>query len=223
MEGTRNRRAEREAMVTLQLERRGIADPRVLSAMRCVPREAFVPEEFRYDAYQDSPLPIGAGQTISQPYVVARMIELAQIAPGDRVLEVGAGSGYATAVISRIAASVYGIERQGALVAGAQRALAGLGYSNASVIHGDGLQGLDAQAPFDAIIVSAGGELPQALKEQLAPGGRLVIPLAVDAHQVLTRVRRLAEDDYEITSHDAVRFVPLLPGIERRLGDPPAG
>lgn len=214
MRQTRDCTAEREAMVTHQLARRGVVDARVLEAMRCVPREAFVPADWRPEAYEDSPLPIGAGQTISQPYVVARMLELAQLAPGDRVLEVGAGSGYATAVISRIADRVYGVERQGALVGAARQALADLGYRNASILHGDGLQGLAQDAPFDAIIVSAGGDLPEALKSQLAIGGRLVIPLDINGYQMLTRVLRLAEDDFEVTQHEAVRFVPLLPDVE---------
>jgi protein-L-isoaspartate(D-aspartate) O-methyltransferase len=220
MKQATDRSAEREAMVTCQLARRGVVDARVLEAMRCVPREAFVDDACRADAYDDSPLPIGAGQTISQPYVVARMLELAQLAPSDRVLEVGAGSGYATAVISRIAARVYGVERQGALVGAAQRALADLGYHNASIIHGDGLRGLAQAAPFDAIIVSAGGELPEALTSQLAIGGRLVIPLDVNGYQMLTRVIRLAEDEFETTQHEAVRFVPLLPDVEGPLTPP---
>ncbi|PWE18939.1 protein-L-isoaspartate O-methyltransferase [Marinicauda salina] len=200
-------------MVTNQLARRGIADRRVLDAMGEVPREAFLPADMAEFAYEDSPLPIASGQTISQPFIVGRMIELAELEPGDRVLEVGAGSGYAAAVMSRIAERVFAIERHGPLAEAAREAIEGLGYDNLEIVHGDGTEGLPDEAPFDAIVVSAGGELPAALKDQLAVGGRLVIPLPKGNVQVLAVVRRLNADRFETVEHDAVRFVPLIASV----------
>lgn len=201
----------REAMVTHQIAGRGIDDPLVLKAMRLVPRERFVSEAMAPFAYDDAPLPIEAGQTISQPYIVARMIELAAIRPGDRVLEVGAGSGYAAAVMSRIAGHVFAIERHGVLADAARRRMMALGYDNVTVYEGDGSVGLSAEAPFDAIVVSAGGtSIPAALREQLAIGGRLVIPVGGRRSQVLKRVIRRGEDAYDVENHGAVVFVPLV-------------
>ena len=204
--------AEREEMVRTQLQARGIADARVLEAMRTVPREEFVDERHRASAYQDAPLPISDGQTISQPYIVALMAEAAHIGPTDHVLEVGAGSGYASAVLSRVAGSVVAVERHRSLAAGAEARLKALGYSNVAVVHGDGSLGCPAHAPFDAIVVSAGGpDVPQALMEQLRIGGTLVIPVGHDPNtQELLLVRRLGEHRYERESLGSVRFVPLV-------------
>src|SRR3979411_1291260 len=172
---------ERNRMVDVQIARRGVRDRDVLDAMRRVPREAFVESGFEEFAYEDAPLPIGEGQTISQPYIVALMIEAAELKPGDRVLEVGTGSGYAAAVVSQIAARVYAIERHAELVDAAKRRLEKLGYTNVELRVGDGTRGWPEAAPFDAILVAAGGpEVPAALKEQLALGGRLVIPVGED-------------------------------------------
>jgi protein-L-isoaspartate(D-aspartate) O-methyltransferase len=202
---------DRAIMVARHLQARGIADPLVLAAMGKVPREAFVPESLKEFAYEDSALPIEAGQTISQPYIVARMIELLELAPTGKVLEVGAGSGYAAAVLSRIASQAYAIERHEELASLARRRLRQLGYDNAEIICADGTKGLPDRAPFDAILVSAGGpKVPEALKRQLAIGGRLVIPVGRDVHQTLLLVRRTGEDDFEEEDHGAVTFVPLI-------------
>ncbi len=205
------RATDREIMVARHLQARGIADPHVLKAMGEVPREAFVPEALGEFAYEDSPLPIEAGQTISQPYIVARMIELAEIEPGDNVLEVGAGSGYAASVMSRIAGHVHAIERHEELARLARQRVARLGYNNAEIICADGTKGLPEHAPFDAIIVSAGGpKVPEPLKNQLAIGGRLVIPVGRGTSQTLIRVRRTGEDEFEEEDFGAVAFVPLI-------------
>lgn len=202
---------DRAIMVTRHLEARGISDAHVLAAMAQVPREAFVSQPLSEFAYEDSALPIAAGQTISQPFIVARMIELAEIRPGDTVLEVGAGSGYAAAVMSRIASSVYAVERHEELADLAREREARLGYDNVEIICGDGTKGWPQQAPFDAIIVSAGGpKVPDALKRQLAIGGRLVIPVGRDLYQTLVRVRRTGQDTFEQEDHGGVTFVPLI-------------
>jgi len=200
-------------MVQRQIRARGITDEPILRAFRDVPRERFVPEEMAEFAYEDGPLPIGEGQTISQPYIVASMIDTAEIGPGDRVLEVGAGSGYAAAVLSGIARRVFAIERHAVLARHARERVAALGYDNLDVIAGDGMQGLPEEAPFDAILVAARGiEVPRALEQQLAVGGRLIIPVGGEDVQQLRCVVRTAENAWE--SHDIapVRFVPLLPG-----------
>ena len=202
---------DRAFMVARHLEARGIADPHVLTAMGKVPREAFVSGPLTEFAYEDSALPIEAGQTISQPYIVARMIELAELRPGDNVLEVGAGSGYAAAVMGRIASKVYAIERHEELATQARARDETLGYDNVEIICADGTKGWPSQAPFDAIIVSAGGpKVPEALKQQLAVGGRLVIPVGRDVHQTLLLVRRTAEETFEQEDHGGVTFVPLI-------------
>src|SRR3954467_3215174 len=173
----------RARMVDVQISRRGVRDRSVLDAMRRVPREAFVQPGFEEFAYEDGPLPIAEGQTISQPYIVALMIEAAEVKPGTSVLEVGAGSGYAAAVMSQIADRVYAIERHPSLGEAARQRFEKLGYDNIELRVGDGTRGWPEAAPLDAILVSAGGpEVPQALKEQLALGGRLVIPVG-DAHE----------------------------------------
>jgi protein-L-isoaspartate(D-aspartate) O-methyltransferase len=202
----------RERMVERQIASRGIRDPRVLDAMRVVPREAFVapgPEDL---AYEDRPLPIGEGQTISQPYIVALMIEAAALRPGSRVLEVGAGSGYAAAVMSRIADEVYAIERHPSLADAAARRLQRLGYDNVEVRVGDGSRGWPEAAPFDAILVAAGSpDVPKALKAQLAVGGRMIVPVGARAHyQTLRRITRRDADRYEEEDLGAVAFVPLI-------------
>ena len=202
---------DRAIMVTRHLAARGIRDPLVLAAMGAVPREAFVPEHLADFAYEDSALPIEAGQTISQPYIVARMIELLELKPTDKVLEVGAGSGYAAAVLSRIASKVYAIERHEVLANQARARIKRLGYTNAEIIHADGTMGWPDQAPFDAILVSAGGpKVPETLKLQLTIGGRLVIPVGRGAHQTLLLVRRIDDDEFEEEDHGAVTFVPLI-------------
>ncbi len=205
---------KRKAMVERQICRRGIDSAPVLTAFRTVPRANFVPEGTRELAYEDGPLPIGSGQTISQPYIVARMIDAAQIASGVRVLEVGAGSGYAAALLSRIAGEVYAIERYETLANAARQRVEKLGYGNCTIIAGDGMEGLPGEAPFDAILVAARIDtVPDALKHQLAIGGRLVIPVGGEAIQQLRCIERTGEDAWESRDIAPVRFVPLLEGI----------
>jgi protein-L-isoaspartate(D-aspartate) O-methyltransferase len=202
----------RERMVERQVANRGVGDERVLAALRQVPRERFVPEGLQEFAYDDTPLPIAAGQTISQPYIVGLMLAASGLQPGDRVLEVGAGSGYAAAVISRIAGEVYAIERLAGLADAAADRLAALGYDNVVVRAGDGTRGWPEAAPFDAIIVAAGGPAaPQALKEQLEIGGRLVIPVGEERlEQRLIKVTRTSATHYEEEDLGGVVFVPLI-------------
>lgn len=202
----------RERFVSEQVEARGVRDPLVLAAMRKVPRERFVPEHLRGEAYADSPLPIGAGQTISQPYIVAFMIEALALRGGEKVLEIGAGSGYAAAVLAEIAAEVYTIERIGQLAERAAVNLADAGYENVHVRHADGTEGWREEAPFDAILVSAGGpDVPRSLMQQLAIGGHMVVPVGSDLRaQELIRVTRIDEGEYEREDIADVRFVPLI-------------
>jgi protein-L-isoaspartate(D-aspartate) O-methyltransferase len=201
----------RDQMVARQIEARGIGDARLLQAMREVPREAFVPENLAEFAYADTPLPIAEGQTISQPYIVAAMIEAAEVEAGDRVLEVGAGSGYAAAVLSRMAGEVFTIERHKPLADAAELRLAKLGYGNVTVIAGDGSGGLPDEAPFDAILVAArGAEVPEALKRQLTVGGRMIIPIGGEDVQALCRVTRTGEEEWTSDDLGPVRFVPLI-------------
>lgn len=194
------------------LKRRGVRDERVLDAMQKVPREVFVGMDLREFAYDDTPLPIEEGQTISQPYIVALMTEALQLKAGDRVLEVGTGSGYAAAVISLIAGKVYTIERHKALAHLAARRMEELRYDNVVVLYGDGTLGWPEHAPYDAIVVAAGGpEAPRSLIEQLAVGGRLVIPTGPSqTEQMLIRVTRTTREEVEIEELGAVRFVPLI-------------
>ena len=204
--------AARRRMVERQISRRGIHDPLVIEAMRTVPRERFVSEDARHEAYDDRPLPIGEGQTISQPYVVALMIQALGVKPADRVLEVGAGSGYAAAVLGRIAREVYAMERHPSLAEEASRRLGELGYANVHVASGDGTLGWPEHAPFDAILVSAGGaDVPQPLLAQLAEGGRLVIPVG-DPRRDQELVRLVKEPDGSVqqSSLGRVQFVPLV-------------
>jgi protein-L-isoaspartate(D-aspartate) O-methyltransferase len=204
--------ALRDEMVRRQIAARGVRDRGVLEAMRTVPREAFVPERLAELAYDDTPLPIGEEQTISQPYVVALMIEALELGPGDKVLEIGAGSGYAAAVLSRIAREVWAVERHEPLARQARERMGRLGYSNVHIIQGDGTLGWPEHAPYDGIVVAAGGpEVPQALLDQLAAGGRLVIPIGPDPRtQNLVRVRHRADGTYAREDLGAVRFVPLI-------------
>ncbi len=202
----------REDMIEHQIAARGVRSEAVLGAMRKVPREAFLPERLREFAYEDAPLPIAAGQTISQPYIVALMTEALALKGGEKVLEIGTGSGYAAAVLAEIAAEVYTVERIGQLADKAVSTLKALGYRNVHVVHADGTLGWAAAAPYDAIIVAAGGpEVPESLKQQLKIGGRLVIPVGTDPRaQELVRVTR--NSDGKFTSEDIadVRFVPLV-------------
>jgi len=199
----------RSRMVETQLRARGIADARVLDAMGRVPREHFVPESLQDRAYDDGALPIGHGQTISQPYMVARTCELAAIGPDARVLEVGAGSGYQAAVLGLLAAKVVAIELLDTLAEAARARLSALGYDNVDVVCADGTRGMPDAAPFDAIVVAAGGpRVPDALLEQLAEGGRLVIPLDTGPFQTLTVLRK-RDGRVEQSEHDTCVFVPL--------------
>ena len=203
--------AEREAMVERQIESRGIDDPNIIGAFRTVPRELFVSPEYAELAYGDHPLPIEAGQTISQPYIVALMIQAAGIKPGDKVLEVGGGSGYAAAVIGQIAATVISVERQHDLVALARGRLASLGYDNVQVREGDGTRGCAEEAPFDAILAAASGShVPQSLIDQLGEGGRLVMPVGDPGW--VQKLVQVTKADGKLTTEDlgGVRFVPLI-------------
>lgn len=210
----------RARMVDEQIAGRGIADPLVLAAMRKVPRELFLPEASRRFAYDDAPVPIAADQTMSQPYMVAVMIGALQLAGGERVLEIGAGSGYAAAVLAEIAGEVHTVERIDALAEHAATALAALGCGNVQVHRGDGTRGWPAHAPYDAIVVAAGGpQVPDSLKAQLSIGGRLVMPVGADLRmQELVRITRLGAGDFRREHLGSARFVPLL-GDE---GWPPA-
>jgi protein-L-isoaspartate(D-aspartate) O-methyltransferase len=204
--------AEREAMVDRHLKRRGIDEPHILGAFLAVPREAFVSPEYEHLAYGDHPLPIEAGQTISQPYIVALMIQAAGIKAGDTVLEVGAGSGYAAAVIGRIADKVIAIERQAELVPIARERMRRLGYGNVEILEGDGTKGWPDEAPYDAILAAASGShVPNALVAQLAPGGRLVMPVGDRGGvQELIKVTKGEDGILKQESLGGVRFVPLI-------------
>jgi protein-L-isoaspartate(D-aspartate) O-methyltransferase len=202
----------RQVMVEQHIAARGVRSAAVLRAMGNVPREAFLPGDLREFAYEDTPLPIAEGQTISQPYIVAIMIEALALNGAEKVLEIGAGSGYAAAVLSEIAGQVYTVERIGQLAEKAASALTDLGYSNVHVLHGDGTLGWKEHAPYDAIIVAAGGpDVPESLKEQLKIGGRLVIPIGKDPRvQELVRVTRLSDEKFKSEDIADVRFVPLV-------------
>ncbi|HEU0134735.1 MAG TPA: protein-L-isoaspartate(D-aspartate) O-methyltransferase, partial [Allosphingosinicella sp.] len=202
----------REEMVRRQIAGRGIREPRLLDAFRAVPRELFVPEEARELAYDDGPLPIESGQTISQPYIVALMIEAAAVGPGARLLEIGAGSGYAAAVASRLAAEVIAIERHPELARLARGRMERLGFGNVRIVEGDGTIGLPGEAPFDSILCSAAGShVPEALRRQLSIGGALVIPIGEPGSvQKLVKVSRRDEEDFRTEDLGAVRFVPLI-------------
>ncbi|MCZ6602407.1 MAG: protein-L-isoaspartate(D-aspartate) O-methyltransferase [Planctomycetota bacterium] len=197
-------------MVRTQIRARGIRDPRILEAFEDVPRHLFVEERFRREAYADHPLPIGHGQTISQPYMVAAMIDSVRPEDGDVVLEVGAGSGYQAAILARLARRVYTVERIQALADGAAKALRSVGAENVEVIVGDGSHGLPGYAPYDVILLAAGvREIPAALLAQLAEGGRLAAPVGGRQHQVLALIRR-TEGRLEREELTPCVFVPLI-------------
>ena len=202
----------RNMMVENHIIARGIHSQLVLDAMRAVPREDFLPQHHREFAYEDAPLPIAEGQTISQPYIVALMTEALALKGGEKVLEIGTGSGYAAAVLAQIAAEVYTVERIRQLADTAATLLSDLGYTNVHVQHGDGTRGWEDHAPYDAIVVTAGGpEVPESLRSQLKIGGRLVIPVGADPRlQELVRVTRTSEEQYKTDNIADVRFVPLL-------------
>jgi len=202
----------RERMVRRQIEARGINDAAILQAFREVPREAFVSPDYARDAYDDHPLPIEAGQTISQPYIVALMVAAAEIGGDDRVLEVGAGSGYAAAIMSLIARDVIGIERQHDLVEVARKRLQGFGYDNVRIVEGDGTRGCPEEAPFDAILVAASGShVPPSLIAQLSPCGRLVMPIGGTGRvQKLVKVTKQKDGILQQSDLGEVRFVPLI-------------
>jgi protein-L-isoaspartate(D-aspartate) O-methyltransferase len=202
----------RQRMVDSQLRARGVRDERVLDAMARVPRHEFAPERYRHQAYEDHPLPIGEGQTISQPYIVAVMLEALALSPEDRVLEVGTGSGYVTALLAELAAQVLSMERHAALADAARELLADMGYTNVRVIVGDGSHGFPECAPYDANIVSAAAaELPSALLAQLGEGGRMIIPVGTADSQQLQLVR-MENGQPRIALRELCRFVPLVSG-----------
>ena len=203
---------QRASMVDYQLPARGIGSPLVLEAMGRVPRERFIPERMKDCAYDDGPLPIGAGQTISQPYIVALMTEALDLEGGERVLDIGTGSGYAAAVLGCIASEVFSIERVRELADRAARTLAAEGFDNVRVRCGDGTIGWSEHQPFDGIIVAAGAPaVPDSLKHQLAVGGHLVIPVGSEhSVQSLERITRLGENEFRTEDLGAVRFVPLI-------------
>lgn len=206
-ETTRKQRLE---MVKYQIEARGVTDPQVLEAMREIPRHQFVPEPYREAAYRDSPLPIGEGQTISQPYIVALMTALLELRPRDMVLEIGTGSGYQAALLSRLAEKVFTIDRLPEVADRARKNLAALGIKNVDVIVGDGTLGYQAQAPYQGIIVTAcAPEIPAPLIAQLVDGGRLVAPVGSRDFQVLTKLVRHGEN-VERSTYEGVAFVPLI-------------
>src|SRR6516164_6295963 len=201
---------QRAEMVEKQLRRRGIRDPAVLAAMLAVPRHEFVPAEFRSRAYEDVPLPIGGGQTISQPYIVAAMTLALRPRTSDRALEIGTGCGYQAAVLSLLGKEVFTIERQPELASAASERLTKLGYANVHVHCGDGTMGLPEFAPYDAIIVAAAApSVPEPLSQQLADGGRMIAPVGSENHQVLLFVRK-AGTRLDLEQREPCRFVPLL-------------
>ncbi len=206
----------RDDMVTSQIQARGVRDPAVLSALRTVPRHLFVPPDLQADAYADHPLPIGEGQTISQPYIVGLMTELLQVKPGDRVLEVGTGSGYQAAVLAAMGCDVYTIEIRAPLAREAEKRLAALGYKRVHVRIGDGYAGWPDAAPFAGVIVTAAPErIPQPLMNQLAIGGHLVIPVG-SFYQQLKVITRASDTDVPERDVIPVRFVPMTGEAERR-------
>lgn len=204
--------SQRKAMIDRQIAARGVRSPLVLKAMNAVPREEFLPESMREFAYEDAPLPIAEEQTISQPYIVAYMVDALQLKGGEKVLEIGTGSGYAAAVLAEIADTVISVERHKSLADSARQVLERLNYDNLDVIHSDGTTGFPAEAPFDAIVVAAASpSVPKTLKEQLAIGGRLVIPVGPsETHQALVRVTRIDDHQYREEHLTDVRFVPLV-------------
>jgi len=205
---------QREKMINNHLIPRGICDKRVIEAMRRIDRELFIPDQYMIDAYGDHPLPIGEGQTISQPYIVALMSQLCAFKGDEKVLEIGCGSGYQAAVLSILAAEIYSIERIKNLYNSSRALLENLGFSNVEVILGDGYQGLPDKAPFDIILLTAApGEIPPALLEQLAPGGRLIAPVGGSAQKLIKVTSTGKGLQTEEIIH--VRFVPMVPGCNK--------
>ena len=201
----------RQQMVTSQLRARGIGDERVLEAMSRVPRHEFAPERFRDQAYEDHPLPIGEGQTISQPYIVAIMLQALKLSPSDKVMEVGTGSGYVTALLAELTGDVMSIERHASLAESARWLLETLGYENVKVVTGDGWRGCPEAAPYNAIVVSAAApEMPRALVAQLAEGGRMIIPVGGGDSQQLQLMSK-QNGQLTVELHEMCRFVPLVP------------
>lgn len=200
----------REKMVRDQIERRGIHDGRILEVFRSVPRHVFVPQMYRYAAYEDRPLPIGDGQTISQPYIVALMTQLMNIQPQERILEIGTGSGYQAAILSRLASHVYSIERFNSLAKQAENNLTESGFTNVTIFNRDGSLGLEEYSPYDGVLITAGApSIPQPLIDQLKPGGKLVIPVGSRTSQMLKRLIKQADGSTEIDDLIPVVFVPL--------------
>jgi protein-L-isoaspartate(D-aspartate) O-methyltransferase len=202
--------AERHTMIDMQIRKRGVSSVRVLEAMAAVPRHEFVPAQFRSDAYADKPLPIGEGQTISQPYMVAAMTEALELTGNERVLEIGTGSGYQAAVLSLMVSQVITVENHTPLALVAQERLTNLGYTNVHVHNGDGSAGFPDAAPFDAILVTAGApEIPRIFASQLREGGRLVIPVGDRDNQELVQAR-LEYGELKSRALFNCKFVPLL-------------
>ena len=201
----------RKEMVEHQIKDRGIYNEKLLKVMMQIPRHLFVPEGMRDSAYDDNPLPIGSGQTISQPYIVALMTELLELRGDENVLEIGAGSGYQAAILSKLAKRVYTIERVKELADRTRELLREYNYANVEVIHGDGTKGYPKEAPYDVIIVTAAADrVPQSLLEQLAEGGRLVAPLGPRYHQELVRIKKVSKDKLQTEYFGGVIFVPLI-------------
>ena len=204
--------AERESMIERTIRSRGLIDPKLIAAFSAVPREEFISADYAEHAYDDAPLPIESGQTISQPYIVALTVDAAAIGPGDKVLEIGAGSGYAAAIIGQIAHKVIAIERHHELASLARERMRRLGYRNVQILEGDGTRGCPAEAPFDAIVAAASGShVPAVLIDQLQPGGRIVMPIG-PPHSVQSLVKLTKREDGTLDREDlgAVRFVPLI-------------
>ncbi len=210
-------REEREAMVRYQIEARGIKDPRVLEAMRKVPRHLFVPLEYREFSYEDRPLPIGEGQTISQPYIIALMTQALDLKGDEKVLEVGTGSGYQAAILGELAKEVFSIELEKSLAERARKLLEELGYNNIHIKIGDGFFGLPEEAPFDRIIITcAAPRIPEPLIDQLKDGGRMVLPLGeMPYHQDLILVKKKGKE-FEVEDLGGVVFVPMRGVIQKR-------
>jgi protein-L-isoaspartate(D-aspartate) O-methyltransferase len=203
-------RESRHAMVSQQIQSRGVRSTRVLEVLRSVPRHCFVPDSFVDEAYKDKPLPIGHGQTISQPYMVASMTEAAEVGADERVLEVGTGSGYQTAILALLADRVFSVERVPELASRAESTLKELGYCNVTIRIGDGSEGWISEAPFNVILVTAGApQVPQPLVDQLDDGGRLVIPVENSFSQVLTIVCKVGDKIREVR-RERCSFVPLI-------------
>lgn len=204
--------AQRDWMIEHTIRRRGLSDTALLAAFQAVPREEFISPEYADQAYSDSPLPIESGQTISQPYIVALTVDAAGVRPGDKVLEVGAGSGYAAAILGQMARDVVAVERHHELAELARERMQRLGYANVRILEGDGTRGCPDEAPFDAIVAAASGShVPQVLIDQLRPGGRIVMPVG-DPHTIQSLVKLTKREDGSIEREDlgAVRFVPLI-------------